>query len=540
MTSWTTGAEPAVTEPPRAGRRWRPASLRAPERRWEIAAYLIALLAVSAALRTQAISAPLWADEGIAQGIASHSLGGVLDALRQDGSPPLYYVVLHAWMRWFGDTEASLHALSLLFALACVPAALWAGWTLFGRGTGLVAAALAAVNPYLSSYAQETRMYTLLSLLGIVAITAFVKAFVHRDRRAVAAFGATLALMAYTHNWALFFAAAAAVAVLLLARRAPDRRALLRDAALAFGGAAVLYVPWVPTLASQLAHTGAPWASAPTVAAPLELARGVFGGVGPAIALIAAAGTGIFALARESDGLAARSALVIAGLAAGTLGLAWVASQVSPAWSSRYFGTVLGALLLVAAAGVARGRALGLGLLALVVALWIPLPSPSTLTNKSNADVIAATIGPRLRPGDHVLSLQPEQVPLLRYYLPPGLRYADPRGPVSDPRVMDWRDALDDLRRADPHRTLAALLERVPPSGHVLFVAPVTEERRDWRAPWTRLVRRRSAQWGGLLEDTAGMRQIATAPLFYRQALAIGLRAVLYRKAAATRAAGQR
>ena len=504
--------------------------LRGPERAWEIAAYLLVLLALSAALRTRAISAPLWADEGIAAGIASHSLGGVLESLRLDGSPPLYYVLLHAWMRVFGDAEASLHALSLVFALACVPAALWAGWTIFGRDSGLVAAALAAFVPYLSGYSQEARMYTLLSLLGIVVAATFVKAFVHRDRRAVPAFGVALVLMAYTHNWALFFAVAAAVVVLLLARRAPDRRALLRDAALAFGGAAVLYLPWLPTLVSQALHTGAPWAAPPDPAAPLEVVRGLFGGIAPAIALIAAAGTGVLALAREADRLRARSALALAALAVGTLSLAWLASQISPAWSSRYFGAVLGALLLLAAAGVARGGVLGLVLLALVIALWIPVPSASSLTNKSNADVIAGEVGGRLRPGDYVLSLQPEQVPLLHYYLPPGLRYADPRGPVSDPRVMDWRDALDDLRRADPGRTLAALLERVPPGGQLLFVAPVTEERRDWRAPWTRLVRRRSAQWGAGLEE-AGLQQVATAPRFYREALTVGLRAVLYRKA---------
>jgi mannosyltransferase len=505
------------------------ARLRAPERPWEIAACLLALLAVSAIVRTRAMSAPLWADEGIAQGIASHSLGGVLDVLRLDGSPPLYYLLLHAWMRVFGDSETALHALSLTFALACVPAALWAGSAIFGRATGLVAAALAAANPYLSSYAHETRMYTLLSLLGIVAAAAFVKAFVHRDRRAVPVFGLTLALMAYTHNWALFFAAAAAATVGLLARRAADRRALVRDAALAFGAAAVLYLPWVPTLVSQALHTGAPWAVAPTVAAPLDLARGLLGGVGPAIALLAAAGSGLGALAREPERRRPRSALALAALAAGTLALAWTASQISPSWSSRYFATLLGPLLLVAAAGVARGGAIGLGLLVLVIALWLPVPSPSTLTNKSNADVIASAMGPRLRPGDHVLSLQPEQVPLLRYYLPAGLRYADPRGPVADPRVMDWRDALDDLRRADPARTAAALLERVPGGGQVLYVAPVTEERRDWRAPWTRLVRRRAAQWGALLED-AGLRKVATAPLFYRDALTVGLRAVLYRR----------
>jgi mannosyltransferase len=517
----------APAAPPAAApRAWRP---RAPERPWEVAAYLLALVALSAALRTRAVSAPLWADEGIAQGIASHSLGGLLEALRLDGSPPLYYVLLHVWTRWFGDGEAALHALSLVFALACIPAALWAGWTIFGRRTGLVAAALAAVNPYLSSYAQETRMYTLLCLLGIVVAATFVTAFVRRDRRAVPAFGLTLALMAYTHNWALFFAAAAAATVAALARRAPDRQGLLRDAALAFGGAAVLYLPWLPTLVSQALHTGAPWASAPGVAAPLELARGVFGGVGPAIALLAAAGTGMLALAREADRLRARSALALAGLAAGTLALAWLVSQLSPAWSSRYFGTLLGALLVLAAAGVARGRALGLGLLALVLALWVPVPSASTLTNKSNADVIAAEIGPRLRPGDHVLSLQPEQVPLLRYYLPPGLRYADPRGAVTDPRVMNWRDALEDLRRTPPAGAASALLARVPSGGRLLFVAPVTDDRRDWRAPWTRLVRRRAAQWGALLE-AAGLRRVATAPRFYRQALTVGLRAVLYER----------
>jgi hypothetical protein len=521
----STPSAPPLTVPPATGPDRR---LRVPERPWEIAAFVIALLALSGALRTRALSAPLWADEGIAQGIASHSVAGVFEALRMDGSPPLYYLLLNAWMRLFGDGEAALHALSLLFALACVPAALWAGWAVFGRAGGLVAAVLAAVNPYLSSYAHEARMYTLLSLLGIVAAASFVKAFVDRDRRAVPAFGVALALMAYTHNWGLFFAATAAAAAALLARRAPDRRALLRDAALAFGGAAVLYLPWLPTLVSQALHTGAPWASTPSPAAPLELARGLFGGVAPAVALVGAAGFGLVALRRDTKRM--RSALVLAGLALGTLALAWAASQVSPAWSSRYFGSVLGALLLVAAAGVARGGALGVGLLVLVVALSVPVPSPSTLTNKSNADVIAAAVGPRLRPGDHVLSLQPEQVPLLHYYLPSGLRYADPRGPVPDPRVMDWRDALDDLRRADPARTLGALLERVPSGGHVLFVAPVTDDRRDWRAPWTQLVRRRAAQWGHLLENAPTMRQVGIAPVFYRRALTVGLRAALYRK----------
>jgi hypothetical protein len=126
-----------------------------------------------------------------------------------------------------------------------------------------------------------------------------------------------------------------------------------------------------------------------------------------------------------------------------------------------------------------------------------------------------------------VLSIQPEQVPLLRYYLPPDLRYADPRGPVDDSRVMDWRDGLEDLRAARPVPTAAALLRGVPPGGRVLVVAPVTEFRSDWRADWTQLVRRRGAQWGALLEADPRLRQVAAAPRLYRAALTVGLRAVL-------------
>ena len=510
-------------------RRLRVSALRAPRGPREIAAFVLVLVLVSAFLRTRAVGAPLWADEGIAQGIGSHSFGGVLEALQKDGSPPLYYLILHVWMQVFGDSETALHALSLVFALAAIPAALWAGTILFGPSAGLIAATLAAVNPYLSSYAQEARMYTLLALLGLIAAAAFARAFEQRDRRFVWGFGVALTAMAYTHNWGLVFGAGSAIVLLVLARRAQDGRPLLLDGVRAFGLAAVLYLPWLPTLIGQSLQTGAPWASRPSVAAPLTLTQ-LFGGASVTVALAVGALAAPFAAGRRPDGRWVRPALVLLGVAGATLLLAWVASQLSPAWTPRYFATVLGALLLAAAAGLANAGRLGLLALALVVALSLARPDAGELANKSNADVVAAELGGRLRPGDHVLSLQAEQVPLLRYYLPPGLRYSDPRGPVDDPRVMDWRDALDDLRAADPAPRVAELLRRVPPGGQVLFVAPITEVRRDWRAPWTELVRRRSAQWGRLLERAPGMRAVAVAPRFERQALTVGLRAVLYRR----------
>ena len=48
------------------------------------------------------------------------------------------------------------------------------------RRTAWIAALLAAFNPFLTQYAQEARMYSLVALLGLVAVTCWLHAFTHR------------------------------------------------------------------------------------------------------------------------------------------------------------------------------------------------------------------------------------------------------------------------------------------------------------------------------------------------------------------------
>src|SRR5262245_41314517 len=44
----------------------------------------------------------LWADEVLTVNIAKLPLADLEGALRHDGAPPLYYVLLHFWMQAFG------------------------------------------------------------------------------------------------------------------------------------------------------------------------------------------------------------------------------------------------------------------------------------------------------------------------------------------------------------------------------------------------------------------------------------------------------
>src|ERR1700760_408930 len=100
---------------------------------------LILLMIASAAIRTRYISGQYWMDEAITTGIASHPLSAIPGLLRHDGSPPLYYFLLHFWILAFGGSETATHSLSLLFGLLTIPAGFWAGNSLVGRRTGLYA-----------------------------------------------------------------------------------------------------------------------------------------------------------------------------------------------------------------------------------------------------------------------------------------------------------------------------------------------------------------------------------------------------------------
>ena len=141
------------------------------------------LTLISLYLRTRALGASLWMDEGLSIGIASQPFFDIPGVLRQDGSPPLYYMVLHLWMEVFGNGPADTQGLSVAISLLAVPGGLWAGWTLFGRRAGLICAALGAFNPFLTIYAQETRMYSLMVVLSLLLSAAFLHVFVFRRRK---------------------------------------------------------------------------------------------------------------------------------------------------------------------------------------------------------------------------------------------------------------------------------------------------------------------------------------------------------------------
>jgi mannosyltransferase len=479
---------------------------------------LALLVYLSLRLRTDELNVGYWVDEGLSVGIADRPLTDIPGILRQDGSPPLYYCLLNVWMSVAGSDERATHTLSLLLALASVPVAFWGAGLVFGRRAAWIAAVLTALNPFISQYAQETRMYSLVVLLSLLATSLFLRAYTgdgRPARRWPVLFGVALALTLYTHNWGIFLGAAMGLAWLGLLFLAPaaERGPRLRDGAFGFGTAVLLSLPWVPTLLFQAAHTGAPWSSKPGYEdITMEATHRLLGHTAWLV-LVVGAGAGVVALMRAGRGRqltpAGRAVAAVMVVAVMTVLLAYGASQLSPAWAMRYMAVAVPPFLLLVAAGLAAARGTGLLTLGIVAILWGYDVWPTT---KSNVRQVSAAIAPSLSPGDVVVSTQPEQVPVLHFYLPSGLRYATLTGFVPDVGVTDWRDGVERLRASSPQRDLKPILDALRPGQRLVMMTPIIFDEARWRAPWTEAVRARSEEFSQYVSNDRRFTATARVP----------------------------
>ncbi len=260
---------PGETRPATGWRQWRP---RPPERGLARLGILAAGAVVAAGVVLRFIAPNgLWLDEALSVNISRLPIQQIPGALVQDGSPPLYYLMLHYWMLAFGQGEVAVRALSGVTSVATLPFLWAAGKRVGGRPTAWAALLLGASSPWAVYYGTDTRMYSLMGLEALVWYLAIRRAVELPSRgRLVCVLVLTTALM-YTHYWDLYLVGVGALWALwravVEARRgvvpagAYPRAA--RKVLLAMVAGGLLWLPWSPVFIFQALHTGTPWTSPP-------------------------------------------------------------------------------------------------------------------------------------------------------------------------------------------------------------------------------------------------------------------------------------
>ncbi len=306
--------------------------------------WLVIILLVTFGLRLVNLGGrALWYDEAFAVLFSEKGLTAMLYGTltpvaggAADIHPLLYYVTLDGWMRVFGQAPEMVRLYSVFAGLLSVAVAYRLAADSFDRRVGRAAALIMALAPFQIQYAQETRMYALLTLLLLLATWAYRRAW-HSGRAGWwVAFGVLAALAMYTQQLAAFYLAALGLTPVITRQW----RKLLPTAAAA-GLALALYLPWLLNLPGQLEKLqSAYWIQRPSILRPLLTLR-TFATVGldyPAPWSMAGFVVGVIlvvflglqvALRWRRLRRAERGALGwLLWLAFGALALLWVASQV--------------------------------------------------------------------------------------------------------------------------------------------------------------------------------------------------------------------
>ncbi len=146
---------------------------------------------------------PFWFDECFSVEVARLSWHDMLRLLwRREANMSLYYLLLRGWLH-FGSSPFFIRSLSVIFSLATLPAIFWVAGRLFDRRVALLAVALMGFNAYHIRYAQEARSYSLFVLLATLSIGFFVATLREPSRRNRVGYLLASVLAVYAHLYAL-------------------------------------------------------------------------------------------------------------------------------------------------------------------------------------------------------------------------------------------------------------------------------------------------------------------------------------------------
>lgn len=450
-----------------------------------VGAALVAVVAGGVVLRFWTRS-DLWLDEALTVNISRLPLGQIPGALRHDGSPPLYYFLLHFWMRAFGTSDGVIRALSGVFGALSLPLVYLAGRRLAGRTVGWTALALVATSPFAVRYSTEARMYMMIVALCLAGFLAVDAALRRPDPLRLVAVGVISGLLALSHYWSLYLIATTVVLLGWMWRREGGRGvrspAALRTLLAVVAGTVVFLAPWLRIMAFQLRHTGTPWSGRANFSAMVNSVSDFAGGgssTGRALGLLffALAGLGLFGAAvdRVRVQLDLRTRPLgrsMAWLSFGTLGLGVVTGYVAhSAYTARYTAVGFAFFILLVAIGVTtladqRIRYLVVGA---AVAFGFGSSVPNVTTNRTQAARIARSLDAHGVPGDLVVYC-PDQLGPGTSRLLHG-RFAQITYPrATGPARVDWVDYAKVNAASSPAAFARAAIDRAGTAHSVWLV----------------------------------------------------------------------
>ncbi len=163
-----------------------------------------------------------------------------------DVHPPLYFMILDQWAVLSGESIFAMRLLSAFFGLLAVAAIYTTGKYIIDGWAGLIAATLLGTTSFLVYYTREIRMYTLLLLLSVLCMWAYLAWMRHHTKTRLVFYSLAIAGLGYVHYYGLLIPLTQGIHLLLSQPR--QFKHWLGPVALSI----LFYLPWLPVLGQQM------------------------------------------------------------------------------------------------------------------------------------------------------------------------------------------------------------------------------------------------------------------------------------------------
>lgn len=143
----------------------------------------------------------IWYDEACSWFTAKQSFPmGIMDNLLHLDlqHTPLYFFLLHLWIKIFGDSEVAMRSLSLLFGIGTLPLVYFATKKISDNKTALFSLGISAVSPLLVLFSVEIRMYPIVVFLVALSLNYLIDFEQTRTTKSLVKLVITNLLIPYT------------------------------------------------------------------------------------------------------------------------------------------------------------------------------------------------------------------------------------------------------------------------------------------------------------------------------------------------------
>lgn len=119
-----------------------------------------------------------WRDEAFSYLLAKKNILEIIIHSAKDFNPPLYYIILHFWIKIFGSSEIAIRSLSLIFFWATIYVAFLFLENILkikSRLFRIIYLSLFIINPLLVYYGFEARMYSMFAFFSLLSFYSLLK-----------------------------------------------------------------------------------------------------------------------------------------------------------------------------------------------------------------------------------------------------------------------------------------------------------------------------------------------------------------------------